>query len=69
MGHLLRFRYLSQMKSYSLNMHAQLSSGARSLNFGLRLHLCLYIVCESSEGSGKTEQAPCYSKTCVKRPL
>ena len=52
MGQFIRFRYASQMQSYSLNMYAQLSSGARSLNFGQRLHLCPYIVCESSEGSG-----------------
>ena len=58
MGRILRFQYLSQMQSYSLNMHAQLSSGARSLNFGLRFYLCPFIVCASREGSGDTVQTP-----------
>ena len=30
------------LKSHSLNLHAQLSSRGRSLNFGLNLHLCQF---------------------------
>ena len=47
-------QYVSHMRSHSLNMHAQLSSGASSLNIGLSLHLSHYLQCASSEGSGET---------------
>ena len=34
-----------------LNMHAQPSSGAKSLQFSMRLHHCPFFVWASSEGS------------------
>ena len=40
--------------SLSFNMHAQLSSGSRGLNFGQRFHLCTYFVFASSKGSDET---------------
>ena len=42
------------MQSHSLNMHAQLSSGAREMVFGLCLHQGLFFKLASSEGSGET---------------
>ena len=39
---------------HSLNMHEQLSSGARGLEFGLLFYLCPYFISASCEGSGKT---------------
>ena len=39
-----------------LNMHAQPSSGARCLIFGLTLFLFLYFMCANSKGSGETAQ-------------
>ena len=39
---------------HSLNMYAQLASGARDLVFGPSLHLLLHCVSASSEGSDKT---------------
>ena len=39
-------------ESNSLNMNAQLSSGARGMN----LHLCPYLVCASSAGTDATTQ-------------
>ena len=38
----------------SLNAHADISSGARGLNFGLSLHLLTNFVYSSSEGSGES---------------
>ena len=38
------------------NTHAQPSSGARCLIFGLTLRLLPYFMCENSEGSGETVQ-------------
>ena len=40
--------------SHSLNIHVQLSSGAKGLNFGMSLHLNLYFVYVSNEGSDET---------------
>ena len=40
--------------SHSLKIYVQLSSGAEGLVFGLSLHLPLYFLHGSSEGSGKT---------------
>ena len=34
--------------------YADVSSGARYLQFGLTLHLQLYLMCASSEGAGKS---------------
>ena len=56
MSQFLRFcTYHICLKS-SLNMLAQLSSGAIHLNFGLSLHLHPYFIC-ASRGSGEPVQA------------
>ena len=36
-----------------INVHADVSSGARYLQFGLTLHLQLYFMYASSEGAGE----------------
>ena len=42
--------------THSSNTHAQPSSGARCLMFGLTLRLLLYFMCANSEHSGETAQ-------------
>ena len=46
------FEQPSYRQSPPLNAHADVSSGARSLNFGVSLHLHANFVYMSSEGSG-----------------
>ena len=41
-------------QSHSLNMHAQLPSGARGLNIDLGLYLHSYCLYTSIKGSGET---------------
>ena len=41
-----------------LNAHAEVSSSARCLNFGLGLHLYPYFMYASSEGSGESVHSP-----------
>ena len=53
--------------SHSLNIYVQLSSGAEGLVFGLSLHLLLYVLHVSSEGSGKT--APLSEPSLLAYPI
>ena len=48
--------YHTCVKSLYLNVPAHLLSGAKSLAWGLDLHLLTYFVCKSSEGAGETAQ-------------
>ena len=52
----MRLWYLSSSVNSFLNMHAQLSSGAKCLIFSCSLRLLPYFMCVNSEGSGKTGQ-------------
>ena len=45
---------IAHAKRHSLNVHCQLPSGARCLNFGLSIFLQPLYVCACSEGSGET---------------
>ena len=42
------------LRKHSANAHAQPSSGARCVIFGLTLRLLPYFMCANSEGSGET---------------
>ena len=42
----------AHVEGHSLNMHGQLLSGVRCLNFGLNLYLHSFYVCASSGGPG-----------------
>ena len=48
------FVSIAHAKRHSLNVHCQLPSGARCLNFGLSIYLQPLYVCMCSEGSGET---------------
>ena len=45
---------IAHAKRHSLNVHCQLPSGAKCLNFGLSIYLQPLYVCACSEGSGET---------------
>ena len=45
---------IAHAQSHSLNMHAQLASGVKDLNFGPSLHEVRYFMYASSEGSNET---------------
>ena len=49
-------------------MHAKLSSGAKSLKFGLRFHLGSFLVFASSEDSGQTAQMRSLFDKCLQVP-
>ena len=42
----------AHVEGHSLNMHGQILSGVRCLNFGLNLYLHSFYVCASSGGPG-----------------
>ena len=46
--------FMAYSQNYPLNLLLQVSSGSRALNFGLSLHLNLYFLCESREGSDES---------------
>ena len=48
------FVSIAHAKRHSLNVHCQLPSGAKCLNFGLSIYLQQLYVCMCSEGSGET---------------
>ena len=50
---------ISYALSRSSNIHTQLCSGARDLNFDLSLYICSCSLCASNEGSGETTHSHC----------